>query len=76
MYSHSVMKNDNTLNHRLDHDPTIDVNMVVGGSYRDCLLNHDSYYYLSHIPEDDRTVEVGCFYYQYEDYGWYGGGNS
>ena len=61
MYSRSVMKNENTLNDRVDHNPTIDVMMVVGGSYRGCLLNHDSYS-RSHVPDDDKTVEVGCFY--------------
>ena len=68
MYSHSVWKNENTLNYHVDQIPTNDVKMVIGGSYRGCLLNHDSYY-CSHIPDNEMTVEVVCFFCHYDEYG-------
>ena len=70
MYSHSVMKNENTLNCIVDHNPTIDVMVVVADSYHGCKLNHDSYSRFN-FPDNDGIVEVGGYFSHWEHYDWY-----
>ena len=70
MYSHSVMKNENTLNCIVNHNPKIDVIVVVADSYRGCKLNHDSYS-RSNFPDDDGIMKVGGYFSHWEHYDWY-----